>query len=158
VDYYGGSSQLLIFAMNGEKTPDILKKYQINDYPTFVHILPNMDCNAIEVYTKEIEDFSYTTVLDWMLKRIEGIVFPTRMPPKVEAQHGHDTPKVVDEEIPLQDDTKEATVIEQGNVFQVIKIQESKEDIKTEETVEAPKPEEPPKIEHQSKKQKWYPE
>ena len=70
--------------MNGDKTPDILSKYRINEYPTFIHILPNMDCNAIEVNTREIEDFSYSTVLDWMLKRIEGIVSPIRMPPKLE--------------------------------------------------------------------------
>jgi len=30
----------------------------------------------------------------------------------MEAQHGHDSLKVADEDIPLQDDTKEATVIE----------------------------------------------
>ncbi len=83
MDYYGGSQQILFFAINGAATPDILTKYRLTDYPSFLHILPNMDCNAIDIYTDS--EFSYTPVLDWLLKRIEGIVSPIRMPLKLEA-------------------------------------------------------------------------
>ena len=104
-----------MFAINGQQTPEILTKYKISDLPTFIHVLPNMECNAIEIYTREIEELSYSTVLDWMLKRIEGIIKPIRMPPQLESHHGHETSPASsspENDIALEDDTKKATVID----------------------------------------------
>lgn len=62
----------MIFAINDDLAPEVADKYRVSDFPTFLHILPNHDCEYIDLLSTEDNHLDYEIVLDWMLKRIEG--------------------------------------------------------------------------------------